>query len=365
MKKAIDITPFVYVLVMIVMFLVGTTSAFSQESKFKNGLKKTFKFATFYGAVNGNNSISDLDVFSVTNGLETTTIKTPFDYSMSIGVRKIARFGYENRANAFYDGTEKTYSDAATLGKVKGFEFLFELDYARQQGTNFLNQQHFLRYVANRWIAKVEYVQDGFADIKYYESSQRYRQKIGNKLSFNIGAVQRLSEPYGYDPLEEWVLSTGDIHYTNLALQEGYNVEFDGSGGVTYLDPNGSVVAENTQVWEAVVIPEVLSNFVEKKRNELPTQWNHSLVIGLDYYHFTKDFWVHTWGNIMPYHYDAGSEYSYHNINNGEQWYDYSGGLIFGWKASKHLGFFLEGKYNRYWNRQWHDFKIGLNYVIF
>jgi len=352
-----DITPFVYIVLMIFMFLIGTSVK-------AQSLKKTFKFSTFYAAVNGGNSISDVDVYSVTDGLETQTIKTPFDYSMSVGIRKIARFGYENRANTFYDGSEKSYSDAATLGKVKGFEFLFELDYARQQGTNFLNQQHFLRYVADRWIAKVEYVQDGFADIKYYESSQRYRQKIGNKLSFNLGAVQRLSEPYGYDPLEEWVLSTGDIHYTNLALGEGYNVEFDGSGGVTYLSPSGNVVAENTQVWEAVVIPEVLSNYVDKKRNELPTQWNHSLVIGLDYYHFTKDFWVHTWGNIMPYHYDAGGEYSYHTFHGG-QWIDYSGGLIFGWKANKHLGFFLEGKYNKYWNRQWHDFKLGVNYVIF
>ena len=364
MKKAIDITPVIYVLIMIIMFLLGTTSALSQENKFKSSLKKTFKFATFYGAINGNNSISDVDIYSVTNGLQTTTIQTPFDYSMSVGVRKIARFGYENRANTFYDGSEKSYSDAATIGKVKGFEFLFELDYARQQGTDFLNQQHFLRYVADRWIAKVEYLQDGFADIKYYESSQRYRQKIGRKLSLNIGAVQRLSEPYGYDPLEEWVLSTGDIHYTNLALEEGYNVEFDGSGGVTYLDPSGTVVAENTQVWEAVVIPNVLSNFVEKKRDALPTQWNHSLVVGLDYYHFTKDFWVHTWGNILPYHYDAGGEYSYHTFHGG-QWIDYSGGLIFGWRANKHLGFFLEGKYNKYWNRKWHDFKIGVNYVIF
>ena len=168
MKKAINITPVIYVLVMVLMFLLGTSSALSQENKFKDGLKKTFKFATFYGAVNGNNSISDVDIFSVTNGLETETIETPFDYSMSVGVMKIARLGYEYRANAFYDGTEKTYSDAATLGKVKGFEFLFELDYARQQGTNFLNQQHFLRYVADKWIAKVEYLQDGFADIKYY-----------------------------------------------------------------------------------------------------------------------------------------------------------------------------------------------------
>jgi len=333
-------------------------------NKFKTSLKKTFKFATFYGAVNGGNSISDIDVYSVTNGLQTQTVETPFDYSIALGVRKIARFGYENRAKVFYDGTENSYSDAATIGKVSGFEFLFEVDYTRQQGINYLNQHHFLRYVEDKWIAKVEYMQDGFADIEFFEFSQRYRHKIGNKLSFNIGAAQRLSEPYGFDPLEQWKLSNGNLHYTFLAIEEGYTIEFDGMGGENYYDPSGNLVAENTQIWEGVVIPQVLSDYVEKERGALDNTLQHSLVIGADYYHYTKTFWLHAWGNIMPYHYDAGGEFSYHAYNDG-QWLDYSGGLIFGYKLNKHLGFFVEGKYNKYWNRAWHDFSIGANYVIF
>ena len=336
-----------------------------EDGKFKKGLKKTFKFATFYGAVNGGNSVSDVDIFSVTNGLETQTIETPFDYSIAFGVRKIARLGYENRANTFYNGTENSFSDAATIGRVSGFEFLFEADYTRKQGTEFFNQQHFLRYVADKYIIKTEYVEDGFADIKFFEASQRYRQKIGNKFSLNVGAVQRLSEPYGYDPLEEWKLSNGNLHYTQLAIQEGYTIEFDGQGGETYYNPSGQVVAENTQIWEGVVIPEVLSDYVEKERNKLPAQWNYSVVVGFDYYHFTKEFWLHSWGNLMPYHYDTGGEYSFHKFNNG-QWIDYSGGLIFGYYViPKKLGLFIEGKYNKYWNRNWHDFSFGVNYVIF
>ena len=348
-----------------ILFLIlalTTLNASSQEWKPK--LKKVFKFATFYGAINGGNSISDVDVFSVTNGLETNTIKTPFDYSIALGVRKIARLGYENRANTFYNGTENSFSDNATIGKIKGFEFLFELDYTRQQGIKFLNQQHFLRYVADDWITKVEYIQDGFTDIKYFEASQRYRYKIGKKLSFNVGTVQRLSEPYGYDPLEEWLLSNGNLHYTQLALQEGYTIEFDGLGGEIYFDPSNNIVAENTQIWEGVVIPQVLSNYTEKKRNELSQTLQHSIVMGFDYYHFTNDFWLHSWGNLMPYHLDRNDEYSYHKFNNG-QWIDYSGGLIFGYKFNKSLGAFVEGKYNKYWNRKWHDFSFGVNYVIF
>jgi hypothetical protein len=360
---------------LLILLLLIPLISFGQEKKsdFGKTLKKTFKYSTFYGALNGGNSISDVDVYSVTNGLETQTITTPFDYSITFGVRKIARLGYENRANTFYDGTEKSFSDAATIGKISGFEFLFEADYRRQQGIKYLNQHHFLRYVSddgcgkgfclNHWVGKVEYLEDGFADIKYFEASERLRYKIGNKLSLNLGAVQRLSEPYGYDPLDEWLLSNGNLHYTDLAIQEGYSVEFDGTGGIKYYSPSGNLVAENTEIWEAVVIPTMLSDYTEKKRNQLNNTLQHSLVIGFDYYHYTKTFWLHSWGNLMPHHYDAGGEFSYHKYNEG-QWIDYSGGLIFGYKFNKHLGAFLEGKYNKYWNRNWHNFSLGINYII-
>ena len=71
--------------------------------------KKLLKFSTFYAAVNGGTSLSDVDVFSVNNGLSTQTISTPYDYNFTIGLRKIARFGYENKAQTFYDGTESNY----------------------------------------------------------------------------------------------------------------------------------------------------------------------------------------------------------------------------------------------------------------
>tara|TARA_R110002051_G_scaffold694_4_gene3336 strand:- start:309 stop:1349 length:1041 start_codon:yes stop_codon:yes gene_type:complete len=324
--------------------------------------KKYFKFATFYGAVNGGTSVSDVDIYSISNGLETSIVQTPFDYNIAFGIRKIARFGYESKAQTFYDGTENSWSDGASIGKVSGLEFLFEANYTRQQGNEYLNQHHFLRYVADDYIVKGEYLEDGVADIKYFETSQRYRYKVNNKLSFNIGAAQRLSEPYGYDPLEEWVLSNGDIHYTYLAIMEGYTVDVYAN---EYKDPSGNIVATSSEIWEGVVIPTVLANYVERKRNELKNTMQQSLVLGFDFYHYKKDFWMHSWGNLMPWHYNDGGQFSYHNYNNGDQWYDYSGGLIFGYKLNKQLGTFVEGKYNKYWNREWYDFKLGINYIIF
>ena len=321
---------------------------------------KLIKFSTFYVGVNGGTSISDIETFSVTNGLETSTIKTPYDYNITLGIRKIARFGYENKAQTFYDGTETSWSDGANVGKRNGLEYLFEITYKRQMGEDFVDQNHFIRWVNEKWILKGEYLEDGFADISYFETSERYRLKLG-KLSFNIGAAQRLAEPYGYDPLDEWKLDNGGIHYTYLALEEGYNVDVFHQ---MYYDQNGVLVATSSEVWEAVVIPGVLADYTEKKRDELDRTMLQSLVLGFDFYHYKKNFWLHSWGNIMPYHYDDGNQYAYHKYNDG-QWLDYSGGLIFGYKLNKNLGTFLEGKYNKYWNRTWYDFKLGINYTIF
>ena len=355
-------------LIILLLFISNITVA---QTYGIEDVKKLLKFSTFYAAVNGGTSLSDVDIFSVDNGLSTQTITTPYDYNFTIGLRKIARFGYENKAKSFYDGTESNYSDAATVGKVKGVEYLFEVDYKRQEGNDYMDQHHFIRYSSddncddplcvNYFAFKVEYLQDGFADVEYFEASERLRHKRTRNLSFNIGAAHRLAEPYGYDPLSEWILDNGNIHYTYLALQEGYTVDVYSN---KYYNPSGELVATSAEVWEAVVIPEVLSDYSESKRNELERVVQHSMVMGFDYYKYNKKTWLHAWGNLMPYHYDDGSEFSYHNYVDG-QWYDYSGGLIYGIKVNKSLGYFVEGKYNKYWNREWYDFKLGINYTIF
>ena len=113
----------ILVLLLIVPFLIFGQET-KKDSKVKTEIKKIFKFSTFYAGANGGSSLTDDDIYSITTGtLDQGIIETPFDYSIIFGVRKIARFGYENRANVFYDGTEKSYSDAATIGKISGFEF--------------------------------------------------------------------------------------------------------------------------------------------------------------------------------------------------------------------------------------------------
>jgi len=124
---------FVYILSLILV----STSAFGQ------GIKKAVKFSTFYVAANGGTSLSDRDVFSVADQLSKDIIETPYDYSLTAGIRKIKRFQYE-ATSPFKDGTETTYSDAATIG-LSPFEYLFEIDYRRQEGIEYIDQTHFIR----------------------------------------------------------------------------------------------------------------------------------------------------------------------------------------------------------------------------
>ena len=118
-------------------------------------VKKAFKFSTFYVAANGGTSLSDEEVYSVNGStLVYDTVFTPYDYSLTMGIRKIQRFGYEPRT-LFKDGTETSFSDAANVG-LSPFEFLFEIDYKRQEGIEYFDQHHFIRHVEAKWLAKAE-----------------------------------------------------------------------------------------------------------------------------------------------------------------------------------------------------------------
>jgi len=281
-----------YILLLFIPF-----SVYSQINV-QDQIKKITKFSTFYAAYIGNNSISDVINYSVTDGLTTTASEPPFAYSAVFGIRKIQRFGYEpNIQNRFKNGTENSFSDAATIGsKSKGFEYLFEFDYRRQQGKEFLNQDHFVRYIADSYVFKVEYLEDGFADIGYFESSERFRHKFNRKFSVNIGVMQRISEPYGFDPFADCIRPDGSIPWMKIATDMGYNWGLNN----IYTDPDGNVVANSTEVFQEVIVPQILSAYANQQRNALPNKWEHSLVLGLDYYRYSKNFWLHSWANLLP-----------------------------------------------------------------
>ena len=49
------------------------------------------------------------------------------------------------------------------------------IDYARQQGLEYIDQHHFVRHTVYDYILKAEYLVDGFADVEYFVATATFR----------------------------------------------------------------------------------------------------------------------------------------------------------------------------------------------
>ena len=85
----------ILILLLLPLFSYSQFSYKGYDYNIQEILKNQLKFSTIYGAVNGGTSVSDVKTFSIIDGLQTSMIETPYDYSITIGIRKIARFGHE------------------------------------------------------------------------------------------------------------------------------------------------------------------------------------------------------------------------------------------------------------------------------
>ena len=102
--------------------IIVSINANSQEKKKNNIFKKVFKYATPYVSYSQSNSLQASQTFYVTQQSELieTTVRNPENFAFNFGLRKLARFGYEEKVN-FYDGNEsKNVTQNSNVGSVDG-----------------------------------------------------------------------------------------------------------------------------------------------------------------------------------------------------------------------------------------------------
>ena len=124
----------------------------------------------------------------------------------------------------------------------------------------------------------------------------------------------------------------------------------------------------------------MLEKYIGGVKQEIGYQSETSLVIGLDFYHYGENWWLHTWGNwllitmvttsilitmLTPLqtHLEEGGEEPYEFMFMDVMWHswnDYDMGAIFGVKLKDNLGVFVEGRYLYYWERPAYDIKLEL-----
>ena len=410
----------------------------------ENEIWKFLKYSTAYGSFSLNAPRHQDDRFAIVGGLssgilqvERTERDLEPDFQTSFGLRKIARFQYEpkrgvknaGKGGKWYDGSEHNPNESASFGPVKGWEYLIKWTEGRQWGNEYLNQEYWVRYIGDWAVAKVGMTQLGLEDINYVHGDLRLHwtpEALNNKLHISVGLKHRQHPVYGFDAMvldttwykgqwwnfaedafgiddNMWFDSTmldpdSPTGWDSRTLYEidpvtGELREIEGSGpfwneggeywGHDWLwrGADGRIFAYTDREYFIYHFPRMLEKYIGGVKKDLGYQGETSIVIGIDWYHYTDSWWLHAWGNWLPYHY-GHTDYAYHNAahyathleEGGEpsdfmlmepmwhSWNDYDFGAIFGVKIKDNLGVFTEGRYLNYWERPAYDIKFGMNY---
>ena len=419
----------------LMMGLLLTTSLLSQ-----NIVGDFFKYSTAYASFSLNAPRYQDDRFAIIGGLSTGQLEISRDkrelkpdFQTSFGLRKIGRFQYEpkrgvksaGRGGTWYDGSEQNANESATFGPVKGWEYLVKLSEGRQWGNDYVNREFWLRYIGDYLMAKVGITELGLEDIKYTQGDVRLHltpEALNDKFHLSVGVKHRQHPVYGFDAMvldttwyrgEWWKFAEKafgiddnawftqeyyengdlDVQLYELDPETGELRPIEGGGpfwnddgrfvGVDWLwrDVDGRIFAYTDREYFLYHFPGMLEQYIDGVKRGLGSQNETSLVLGIDFYHYDENWWLHTWGNWLPYHY-GHTTHAYHNAAHYRKhkddggkphefmfmdkmwhsWNDYDMGAIFGVKIKDNLGVFAEGRYLYYWERPAYDIKLRINY---
>ena len=411
----------------------------------ENEILKFLKYSTAYASFSLNAPRYQDDRFAIIGGLSTgdllverTERDLKPDFQTSFGLRKVGRFQYEpkrgvkgaGKGGTWYDGSEQNANESATFGPVKGWEYLIKWSEGRQWGNDYVNQEYWVRYIGDYAMAKIGWTELGLEDISYVHGDLRLHltpEALNNKFHLSVGVKHRNHPVYGFDAMildttwyrgSWWAFAEGAFgiddnmwydedmligydendnpiwkHNELLEFVDGEWQRVEGDGpfwngqgeywGHDWLwrDEAGRIFAYTDREYFIYHFPGMLEEYIDGVKKNLGNQNETSLVLGLDFYHYGENWWLHTWGNWLPIHY-GHDLHAYHNAAHyndhldrkgkphefefkdamWHSWNDYDMGAIFGVKVQDNLGVFAEGRYLYYWERPAYDIKLGLNY---
>ena len=361
------------ILILLLIVLVSCTA----PKKCCGQIQSFLKYSTLYVSADLTSPLSERPHYRIdrqTGELTDETVIHPYNYQLNIGIRKIARFDYENKAKTFYDGSENNISHSATIGNVDGFEYNATLSYVRDRSKKFTNQNYWLRYVHKYFLIKGDYQDKQEIKLKHYGGEIRGRVSWG-KFDFTAGLKHRSHPVYGVNPFE--MNFAPDDAWFNIAYDLGYEDSYwyyDGEqNGVDdiydyynwkWYDPQGNLIADTDQEFYRYHFGRAIDEYNNRELEKMGIQQEVSAIIGIAFYHYAKNFWIHSWGDVMPYH-KGLSEYAYTDLKlEDKTTIDFDSGLIIGTKLTTKLGLFIEGRYQRYWDIDNYELKTGINYLF-
>jgi hypothetical protein len=297
---------------------------------------------------------------AIDRGYEDVTKINPYDYNLTIGLRKVARMDYEYKIKTWYYGTERTVSDNTIIGNAPGWEYLFNYSFIRNRGERFNNSNFWLRYLGTKTVHKIQYKDNERVGLEYGSVDNRLRFTKG-PWDLTLGMVVRNHPVYGVNPIEDfWI--PGQSTFVELAADFGYSREF--VNGDWHWSSGGEVIATSNDEFYKHYFGDAVASFNEQELEKLGTQNEISAVLGVSYYKWTPKLWIHVWYNLLPLHYGV-DDYSFDYNQEEYDWMEWDAGIVLGSRITKNLGLFVEGTHQRYWMIPVYELKFGFNYLIY
>jgi|TARA_Y100000310_G_scaffold342918_1_gene448224 hypothetical protein len=349
-----------------ILALLSTVLLFGQDEGGNYFVDNFLKYSTFYTSLSLESPFTPKQKFVVNTQagtFEETTEEIQGAYNYSVGIRKLARFKYQAKGKKFYDGSENELSDVATIGAVSGWEYLVKYSTIRSFGEEFVDTESWMRYLGDRFVVKGSYVNFGQQDLEFGQLDIRYRKPFGHNWNFTVGSNFRGHPAYGLFPFNDW-LHNNEGHWWELAYEFGYNDENWCDGAIcdyNWYDENDNLVSETDNEFYEYYYGDLISQYNDEQVEALGWQYEASLVLGIDYYSYTKKFWLHGWGSLIPFS-KGLTDYSF-KYEKGDLDFDF--GVVAGWKLNRNFGLFGEGRYLSYWGIDSYEIKAGLNYTIY
>ena len=303
------------------------------------------------------------------------------DYKYNIGLRKIALFPYES-SKKFYKGEEKALSDNALFGAVEGLEYLFSASSVRNRGHEYLDQEYWLKWSNNRFIAKVKYLEKESRDLQLASIDSRVKFSLGPTfLSLGVNvmghpvyghpAYEEYEDPWWYLAYEygyvDYLVPLNDLNgngeidsyylwvETDPDTEEGFWQYYYEDADYYWEDPDSNAVAYSDAEFYEYHMPGIIGQYNEDNKVK-EWQAEANIVIGLDCYLGGERFYSHFWVNAYPYSVGLTEK----SFKGDDMQYDV--GTLVGANLSEHIGVFIEGSKLSYYGREQHNISMGVNY---
>jgi len=165
----------------------------------------------------------------------------------------------------------------------------------------------------------------------------------------------------GFIDYEDYGVNSIDRNILRNILDDRYNLKTLLGQAKVMLNEDGELIAETDDEFYEYYYGDVINLYNEEEIDKLGYQWESSLVIGVDYYLYDKQYWVHGWASIIPIS-KGLTDYAF-IYETGD--IDFDIGLVAGYKFNRNIGVFGEGRYLKYFGISAYELKAGINVTIF